>query len=218
MKPHIDKLHFFNAVATVFFGLFLSFFQISYSQQLPAFPEAYGAGAYVTGGRGGQVIHVTTLNWSGPGSLKAALQTSGPRTIVFDVSGEIVVTDNYFELYGNGNFTIAGQTAPQGGITLRTRYFAFIGTDNVIIRHIRFRNSNAVSNTDAIWIQKSSNMIFDHCTFSHGQDEAMSVSYSEGQSGNISIQNCFFQDSKTGTILGIDSGAVDLGDFTFINN
>lgn len=188
------------------------------SNELAAFPTAYGAGAYVTGGRGGQVIHVTTLNWSGPGSLKAALQTTGARTIVFDVSGEIVVTDNYYEHYGNGDFTIAGQTAPEGGITIRTNYFVFSGTNNAIFRYVRFRNSNVISATDTVNFEQCSDLIFDHCTFSHGHDEAVSVTYSIGQSGNATIQNCFLQRSKTGSILGVYTGGADLGDFTFRNN
>jgi pectate lyase len=193
-------------------------------EEVKAFPSAKGAGAYTTGGRGGQVIHVTTLNWSAPGGLRAALLTQGPRTIVFDVSGEIDASgSNYFELSGAsyGNLTIAGQTAPQGGITIISPYFSFTNVNNVIIRYIRFRDSGTVPSTDAIWIQKSSNIVFDHSTFSHGQDEALDISYSEGASGNVTVQNCFFQDSKTGAILGVDSGGnetQDLGDFTFINN
>lgn len=188
------------------------------STDIAAFPTAYGAGAYASGGRGGQVIHVTTLNWSGAGSLKAALQATGSRTIVFDVSGEIVVTDNYYEHYGNGDFTIAGQTAPEGGITIRTNYFVFSGTDNAIIRYVRFRNSNVIEATDAINFEQCSDIILDHVTFSHGHDEAVSATYSVGQSGNVTIQNCFLQRSKTGSILGVYTGGEDLGDFTFRNN
>jgi uncharacterized protein YjdB len=189
-----------------------------YSQQL-AFPCAKGSGAFTTGGRGGQVIHVTTLNWTGPGSLKAAIQTTGPRTIVFDVSGEIDATSEnaYVPIINGATFndvTIAGQTAPNGGITVRTSEFMFQNVDNIIIRYVRFRQDTS-SNQDAIWMLNCSNSIFDHCTFSHGGDESASWSGSSGTSGSITVQNSFFQDSKTGSILGVDNIA---GDFTFVDN
>src|SRR5690606_16346575 len=177
--PHSPKYFTYKAIALCIFLVVLILPQNSNSQQL-AFPTAKGAGAYATGGRGGQVIHVTTLNWSGPGSLKTALQTTGPRTIVFDVSGEIIVTDNYFELHSQySNFTIAGQTAPQGGITIRTGYFSLTNVNNAIIRYIRFRDKGTLSGTDAVWYQQANNVIFDHCSFSHGQDECMDISYSQ---------------------------------------
>lgn len=193
-------------------------------EEVKAFPSAVGAGADATGGRGGAVIHVTNLNWGGAGSLKAALQTTGARTIVFDVSGEIVVTDTYFELGSEyDNLTIAGQSAPEGGITIRTGYFSFTNVDNVIIRYVRFRNKGNPVGTDAIWCQQADNVIFDHCSFSHGQDECLDISYSQGASGNVTVQNCLFTDSKTGAILGTDTRGEgtplpDLGNFTFVNN
>ena len=186
---------------------------------LKAFPSAVGAAANITGGRGGKVIHVTTLDWSAPGGLKEAIQTPGERIIVFDVSGEIDATSQsaYNPIIMGSQYdglTIAGQSAPYGGITIITNEFMFQDVDNVIIRYIRFRQGSS-SNQDAVWFLGCSDMIIDHCTFSHGGDEAGSVAGSTGVSGNVTIQNCFFQDSKTGSILGIDD--VD-GDFTFARN
>lgn len=202
-----------------------------YSQQL-AFPCAKGAGAYATGGRGGQVIHVTTLNWTGPGSLKEAIQTPGKRTIVFDVSGEIDATsEGAFSKLISGSaydsLTIAGQTAPAGGITIRTNEFMLFDVSNIIIRYVRFRN-DTTSTQDALWIHGGENIILDHCTFSHGGDEANSVGSGFGRTSDpttkmdkITIQNCFYQDSKTGLILGsynVPGDSNENGDYTFINN
>ena len=203
----------------------LSFFLIilaslfSIAQQL-SFPSAKGAGAYATGGRGGQVIHVTTLDWDAPGGFKEAIQTPGPRIIVFDVSGEIDASgegDYYNIINGSAydNITIAGQTAPSGGITVITSSFRFANVDNVILRYIRFRNAPGQGTTDALWFWGGSNMVLDHCTFSHGADESADIGDSVGQMGDITIQNCFFQDSKTGLIVGVDNS---IGDYTVVSN
>ncbi|MCP4448705.1 MAG: pectate lyase precursor, partial [Myxococcales bacterium] len=84
-----------------------------------AFPGAQGFGALATGGRGGRVVKVTTLNASGPGSFGAAIDLDEPRIIVFEVSGAIEAD---FEI-PYGDVTIAGQTAPGGGITIQGRLF-----------------------------------------------------------------------------------------------
>ena len=183
-----------------------------------AFPTAKGAGAYALGGTGGQVIHVTTLVWDAAGGLKEALQTTGARTIVFDVSGEIDATsESDFSVLINGssfdNVTIAGQTAPHGGITVRTSEFIFQNVDNVICRYIRFRNTGI--SQDALWLINCNNIIFDHCTFSHGGDEAASISASSGVQSNATFQHCFFQDSSTGMIMGVDGGG---GTYSCISN
>ena len=127
--------------------------------QQPAFPSAKGAGGYASGGRGGEVIHVTTLDWEAEGGLKQALLTTGPRTIVFDVSGEIdASTEPQWEYLLDGsnydNLTIAGQTAPLGGITIKTSQFFIHNLDNVIIRYIRFRRSASSGfNSSALWLR-----------------------------------------------------------------
>lgn len=101
--------------------------------QTPAFPGAEGHGRYVTGGRGGKVIHVTNLNDSGTGSFREAVK-SGKRIIVFDVAGVIALKS---DLKFADNITILGQTAPSPGITLR--YYTVQPGNNNIIRFLRIR-------------------------------------------------------------------------------
>jgi pectate lyase len=144
------------------------------SATLPAFPGAEGFGAAATGGRGGRVLKVTTLKSRGPGSLRAALNAKGPRIIVFDVSG--VIDAGLLEI-PHGNLTIAGQTAPGGGITIRGRLYAAYesGVDNIIMRHVRIRpaayKGRDGEQFDALQLSLSRLIMLDHMSIAFGVDE-----------------------------------------------
>jgi pectate lyase len=146
---------------------------------LPAFPGAEGFGAVATGGRGGKVIKVRTLQANGPGSLQEALDAPGPRTIVFAVSG---VIDGTIRI-PHGDVTVAGQTAPGAGITLHGRLYLYSnyddGADNVIIRHLRIRPprpTGDISQFDAIQGgQNTTKLILDHVSVNGGADETVDL-------------------------------------------
>ena len=144
--------------------------------QAPAFPGAEGHGRFTTGGRGGEVRHVTTLEDDGKtstkGTLRWAVNGSTKKTVVFDVGGIIALKK---ELVIGNNTTIAGQTAPAPGITLR--YYTVRPGENNIIRFIRFRRGEEVDvndGADATWQREKKNIILDHCSFSWSIDEIAS--------------------------------------------
>jgi autotransporter-associated beta strand protein len=175
------------------------------SAQLPAFPGAQGFGKFATGGRGGTVYHITTTNDSGAGSFRDAVSVSG-RTIVFDVGG---VIDYQPPRYApKPNITIAGQTAPGGGITIYGNGLSFSGSHNNVARFIRVREGvNGDSGTDAMGIANGHDMIFDHITSSWGRDETFSIN---GDVTNISIQSAIIsqglQGHSAGGLIQTDGG------------
>ncbi|RZO65343.1 MAG: hypothetical protein EVA89_02285 [Sandaracinaceae bacterium] len=175
--------------------------------ELKAFPGAYGGGSSATGGRGGAVIHVTNLQDSGPGSFREAFQTEGPRTIVFDVSGTIDCRTPLSTRYGD--FTIAGQTAPEGGITFTgvTPTFEISGRDNMILRYIRIRPTFDVGNDngDALQIVGGVGVIVDHVSVSWGADEAVDTA---GATHGVTFQRSLVAESKTGMIMGNSSASL----------
>ncbi|MCD6393124.1 MAG: pectate lyase [Planctomycetes bacterium] len=142
-----------------------------------AFPGAEGYGRFAQGGRGGDVYHVTNINDSGPGSLRQGLETcSGPRTIVFDVSGTIKLEDKL--TLSSSNVTIAGQTAPGDGIALRDYTFNIRDCSDVIIRYIRVRlGDESGSEGDTINVSHARDTIFDHITSTWGVDGNMDTEY-----------------------------------------
>ena len=159
--------------------------------QAPAFPGAEGHGRYVTGGRGGKVIHVTNLNDKGTGSFRAAVSGSSKKIIVFDVAGVIPLAS---DLTIGANTTILGQTAPSPGITLR--YYTVRPESNCIIRFIRLRRGQEKDindGADATWQRNKTGIIFDHCSFSWSIDEVASFY----DNNNFTMQWCTVAESLT---------------------
>lgn len=140
---------------------------------IQAFPEAYGWGAESIGGRGGQVLEVTNLNASGPGSFREALETSGPRVIEFRVTGTIDIGDTKLQNWPPF-LTIDGRTSSGGICIAHDQDFQVRDTHDIIIRYLRFRHNGASGNDDAFQVFNSYNVMVDHCSISWGTDEVMS--------------------------------------------
>ncbi|MEE9424345.1 MAG: hypothetical protein V3V18_05130 [Methylococcales bacterium] len=168
-----------------------------------AFACAQGFGAYSTGGRGGDVYHVTSLlDNNSTGTLRHALKSAkGPRTVVFDLGG-IIHLKTRLKIKTN-NITLAGQTAPGGGITLAGYPLDIIKHSDVIIRYIRFRvgdynakdpkdkdkgNGNkglGGAGGDAIYAENANRLIIDHISASWSMDETIDIN----ESKNITLQH-----------------------------
>ncbi len=176
-----------------------------------AFPGALGYGANATGGRGGTVYHVTSLADDGsPGTFRAAV-SQGNRIVVFDVGGYINLGS---AVAAASNLTIAGQTAPGGGIGLMGNELSFYGDNNIICRGLRVRQGGSSSGSSGINIGSgngyASNMIFDHTSVEFGQWDSFDAVHTT----DFTIQNCIIADP-----INQQFGAhVEGGDATYVNN
>ena len=164
-----------------------------------AFPGAEGAGRLSLGGRGGKVLTVINLNDAGPGSLRAAVDTPGTRIIVFAVAGTIKLSKPL--RISESRVTIAGQSAPGGGITLRDQPLE-VDADDVVIRYIRSRlGDESRTESDAIWVRSGHRIILDHVSASWSVDETLSASanYTKPDQGfyDLTVQWSIIADSLT---------------------
>ncbi|MEX0332616.1 MAG: glycosyl hydrolase family 65 protein [Puniceicoccaceae bacterium] len=168
------------------------------SPEIPSFPGAEGAGGLTPGGRGGRVLFVTNLQDRGPGSFRAAVEAAGPRIVVFRVSGRIQL-ESPVEIE-HPYLTVAGQTAPGDGICISGETVS-INAEHVIIRYLRFRRGSLERRDDALnAVHSPGNVIIDHCSFSWGLDENVSLyryMVPDGEGGfikkpieNLTIQWC----------------------------
>lgn len=172
----------------LFVSLALSAMCLTASAQQLAFPGAQGWGRFATGGRTGSVYHVTNLNDSGTGSLRDAVSQPN-RIVVFDVAGVIRINSR---LVFSKNLYVAGQTAPGEGVTVYGDGVSFSAADNIIVRYMRFRmGAVGTKDKDAGGIANGQNMIFDHCSFSWGQDENFSINWDKKGTSpqNITLMN-----------------------------
>ena len=162
----------------------------------PAFPGAEGFGRWATGGRGGDVYQVTNLNDSGPGSLREGFRSAaGPRTIVFETSGTIELKSRL--LLEKSSITIAGQTAPGDGITLKDFTFQIKNATNVIVRYLRCRLGDqnkpegAEGGDDTLNTEDVDRVIFDHCSMSWAIDGTHDLR----RGGNVTLQWCILSEA-----------------------
>jgi pectate lyase len=174
------KLKVLFAVAVLFTVLFAS----AQTKPTLAFSGAEGFGQFAIGGRGGEIVHVTTLDDSGAGSFRDAVGKPN-RIVVFDVSGIIRLKSN---VAVSSDLTLAGQTAPGDGIMIYGRSVSFSGEKNVIVRYLRFREGIAGDKGKcSVNLSGGSNMIFDHCSIEWGRWDCLGLTVG---SHDITFQNC----------------------------
>ena len=171
--------------------------------ELPVFPGAAGFGTTTIAGRGGRVLRVTNLNDDGPGSLRAALTASGPRVVIFEVSG---IIDLQVPIYvGAPYVTVAGQTAPSPGIMVKGSPIVLYGHD-MLVQHIASRPGSVfppgeiLNNRDAFVVSADPgaecyNIVLDHVSGSWSTDEILSTWSDDGTIHDITVSNSLFAEA-----------------------
>jgi len=184
------------------------------NEDIPAFPQAEGFGAYALGGRGGKVIFVDNLNDDGPGSLRAAVLDPEPRIVIFRVSGTIELAS--YLMVEQPYITIAGHTAPGDGICLKNYPMKISNTHDVIVRGIRVRpgieSGLGGDALDGIDVHYSRNVVLDHCSASWSSDEILNTNK---RSSDITVQWCIFSESLNNSVhhKGVHGYGATIGGF-----
>jgi hypothetical protein len=155
-------------------------------------PAVEGWGSGTRGGEGGDVVHVTTLEPTGPGSLLEALEADG-RIVVFDVAGEIAAPDN-INTNGASNLTIDGSTAPDPGITIVDGGLVIEGSHDVILRHLRVRGAA----DDGIRVFDSSEILIQHCSSANNGDGSLDIT---ADSFHVTVQDSIVGPAGSGATL-----------------
>ena len=183
----------------------------STSAQTPqAFAGAVGFGRFATGGAGGEIVHVTTLADSGPGSFRDAV-SQPHRIVVFDVGGIIRLKSN---VAVSSDLTLAGQSAPGDGISIYGRSISFSGEHNVIVRYLRFREGIAGDKGKcSVNLSGGSDMIFDHCSIEWGRWDCLGLTRG---SHDITFQYCIIGEGVDPQRFGSLSDTVT--DITYSHN
>ena len=180
------------------------------SEPVLAFPGAQGFGRFATGGRGGSVYHVTNLDDGGAGSFRDAISQPN-RTIVFDVGGVIRIASR---LVFKNNQTVAGQTAPGGGITFYGDGTSFSAASNTIVRYVRFRMGvGGESGKDTVTMANGHDVIWDHCSLSWGRDGTFDLNQESGADlYNLTLQDSIvaqgLQTHSTGGLVNTQSTSI----------
>jgi pectate lyase len=171
-------------LALVLSGTFLATSAGAQPKASPAFSSAEGFGQFASGGRSGEIVHVTTLDDSGAGSFRDAVSKPN-RIVVFNVSGIIHLKSN---VAVSSDLTLAGQTAPGDGIMIYGRSVSFSGEKNIIVRYLRFREGiEGDKGKCSVNLSTGSNMIFDHCSIEWGRWDCLGLT---GGSHDMTFQNC----------------------------
>ena len=239
MKPHVTLLTLRTAALVAATLCLLSAPYDTWAQSagadspLPSFPGAEGGGALAVGGRGGAVLQVTTLTDDGPGSLRAALETPGPRTIVFRVAGTIELKRPL--QIEHPYLTVAGQSAPGGGILISGAAIdgppLGVYTHNVVLRYLRIRTGRGDSyrdgDGDVVSMGEGGrvhDVVLDHSSLSWGNDENVALWADSGVARNVTFQNNIVSealrhdDHSTGLIVGSNTMCGRMRDIDVVRN
>jgi pectate lyase len=192
-------------ITAVFFAV-----HFANAQTNSAFRGAEGFGQFASGGRGGEIFHVTTLDDSGAGSFRDAV-SKPKRIVVFDVSGIIHLKSN---VAVSSDITLAGQTAPGDGVMIYGRSVSFSGEKNVVVRYLRFREGiEGDKGKCSVNLSGGSNMIFDHCSIEWGRWDCLGLTVG---SHDITFQNCIIGEGVDPQRFG--SLSDDVANITYSHN